>query len=54
MLHGNAQVESGFSIDKNILVENLHESSITQRLSLNHEKGFCEIDLELKMLSRKL
>ena len=26
--HGNTQVESGFSINNNILVENLHESSI--------------------------
>ena len=28
LLHGNAQVESGFSINKDIVVENLHEYSI--------------------------
>lgn len=46
-MHGNAQVESAFSIDKNILDGNLYESSIAQRLSLNREQGFCEIDLDL-------
>lgn len=52
--HGNASVESGFSVNKNLLVENLHEDSlIAQRTVENAIKyygGVQNIPISQKML----
>lgn len=42
LFHGQSSVEQGFSIDKNLLVENLQESSlIDQHLVLDHMSANC-------------
>ena len=39
--HGQASVERGFSVNSNLLVENMHEDSlIAQRISHDHMTGF--------------
>lgn len=52
--HGNACVESGFSINKELLVENLHESSlIAQRQvydGIKAEGGVMSVDINAAML----
>ena len=45
--HGQASVESGFSINSSIMVENLHESLVAQRLvydSVNSLGGIKKVD----------
>ncbi|KAJ8959576.1 hypothetical protein NQ314_006225 [Rhamnusium bicolor] len=53
--HGNAIVESGFSINKELLVENLHENSlIAQRIvydNLLHKGGAENIDIDNKIIN---
>lgn len=52
--HGNASVESGFSINKDMLVENLHESSLvslrTVYDSIKANEGILNIDITPDML----
>jgi hypothetical protein len=52
--HGNANVESGFSVNKNILVENLHEESlIAQRVvydAINAAGGVLEVNVTKGMM----
>ena len=54
LLHGNAQVESGFSINNNILVENLHERSIiVQRHVYDetvHAGGVRNVEITMSMI----
>lgn len=51
--HGNASVESGFSVNKNMLVENLKERSLISRRqvydAINSAGGTCNVNIDSKM-----
>lgn len=55
MSHGNASVESGFSINKSLLIENLHENTlINQRHvydAILEAGGLHAVDINKKLLS---
>ena len=57
LLHGNAQVESGFSINKVIVVENLHESSIVAQHQVYngivHAGGVRNVEITKSMVKNK-
>ena len=52
--HGNAAVESGFSVNDDMLVENLHEASlVAQRIvynSINSAGGVLKVAIDKRML----
>ncbi len=52
--HGNASVESGFSINKDMLVENLSEKSVvSQRIisdAVRHAGGHLKINIDKEMM----
>ena len=52
--HGNAYVEAGFSVNKDILVENLHQRSlVAQRMvfhSIKRSGGVLNIDINPELL----
>jgi hypothetical protein len=52
--HGNAAVESGFSVNGDMLIENLHESSlVAQRMvydSIKYAGGVMEVNIDKPML----
>ena len=48
--HGQASVERGFSVNSNLLVENMHEDSlIAQRIAHEHVKSFKLEAYEVKV-----
>lgn len=53
--HGNASVESGFSINKSLLIENLHESTLVNQRhvydAILESGGVATIDINQKLLS---
>ena len=54
--HGQSQVERGFSINKEIVIENLHSSSLsTQRIAFNYlkasKKNIHNIEITNKMVT---
>ena len=50
--HGNAYVESGFSVNKNLLIENLHEeTTVNLRYLSLFNSYFTRIRLNLKYCS---
>ena len=55
LLHGQSQVERGFSINKEIVIENLHSSFLSaQRIVYDYlkasEKNIYDIEITNKML----
>ena len=56
-MHGNAQLESGFSINKDILVENLHESSTFAQCQVYdgivHVGGVRNVEITKSMVRNK-
>ena len=52
--HGNAHVESGFSANEEILVENMSEGSLVARImvfnGIMNEGGISNVDVNRKML----
>lgn len=53
--HGQAQVESGFSINKDVTVENMHEDSVVAQRqvydAVYHLGGYLKVDIDSAMMS---
>ena len=53
-MHGQAQVEGGFSVNKNLLVENQHTTTLTAQCIIHDHMVYHELESSNLTITAKL
>ena len=54
LMHGQAQVECGFSVNKNLLVENQHTTTLTAQCIIHDHMVYHELESSNLTITAKL